>query len=1020
MPRSGLLLAEGGVSTADQDGAGETSLRFGNNIYDSVALTLRNTIKGDPDGSIRSLLAPDTLSPAQHKSLTSEWLGTERGPIATVLSTVTNPLVLIGAALSYKWPAMNLAEMGGVAKSLKRYERWIPAGLRSLLGVEEIFQGTPIPRLMSSVSRESVQFLDRHLPKLADALQEWRGVAGRTETTVDNIRWAFLLDDFPGSKKAFSVLNDRIKRVNQWRAESNLPALGRLSPEQFRVAPQAGDEIITNAMQDMTEGMWNDLVSTKGDMKGMTTWLSDRGVSAGNLASKIEGGYFPHVAKFGEDKVNRLKQAMVERVLSDPQFARMSPQQVWNRISEGAGRAGLMAKAVTKERTGVMPPSYRDLQMLGPAIDDGAIQSLKGLSEYNLALPEPKPAYYSMQLIPSVLHYGRSVARGYAWTLKGLGPALINEVNNLATAERLTGNMAKTELMKSLYLPIAMDIPTFQQGMKAMEWGGVRQWAWRMVDHPAVTKWLSSDMHDALRNFVASDSDVWSWKGAGQKLAGMFYLSTLGFNVSAATQNMLQPLITTAPVLGIVPTMRGFARVVEKMPQYASMRLSGTTEHEALSKLFPEFMSRNLDIRPLYEEVLGESSRMSRSGLFGRNSALKKPIELAKQSMMGLFGESERFVRLVAAESGLGAAREAGLTGPAVLDAMEEVVNTTQLWAGQALMPSGLANWSAPAKQLLTFPGKMAGMAFASAFDLGGAFTPGTLGRGMMYSAAAYEGVRGMTGADISSSLFFGALPGPEDRGPFAPIPFVPPTFSVLGGAALDFAKGDMEFAQTRKNIPLMIPGGLQLMRILQQTSPKLASAFGRTYSDFSRPGPDGSIPTFNAEGQLIGYERPFDLVMKTLGLPGKLLSQNSAVSEQEAFKYIMAQRDRMRAMKRDFLMNYAEGDTNAAMQINSEHTELYGYPVPVRPQDWQAVQTNLMLPRIERMVNTIPKPERSRMGLLVSAALAGNAERFLGFDPELLGVVSARERLRASSANPQYIPTGGPQDDYQEPLQPF
>lgn len=991
-----------------------SATRYANNIYESTGYALYHTLHGDPSRAGQALLMPGTLSPLERRRITDDFAPNE-GVLGGILRTVTNPLVLIGAALAFRYPIMDPKALSKAPDVLARYGRWIPGPLRGLLGMHEIFQGTPIPRIVGRITAESTGFLERHFVPMNEAIAAWRKTAGRTETPRDMVRWALGVDPWWRTEEGLARINKQIKSVNSKLQEAGRGAerLAPLRAGQIRPQFEAADDIIIGTHNKVMEGIRNELASDPKLLRRMTAFMSrGQGIatSENEVVRWIEEGFFPRVAVRDDRVVRGIQDSFIENLLGPE--GRLRRGRVEASAAQEFTRKG--RKVVSRRlenRTGVLPPDARDLELLGAdAVDSEALRSLRGIADSRAA--RGKVSSYSLRYSGAINHYAHSIARAFAWnkgvspeiaarvgvesnraTGKGLGDLFLDQIDDVAYAETeatagrlidrvtgkavLGGGMAKTELLRNFYLPAAMGFPNFQQTMKAMEWSGVRQAAWRLLDHPNVRAAVPETLRGSMRDYLASGGG-WSFRGVGGKIATYFNLTALGLNVGSAFQNLLEPLMATGPVLGTAATMRGIAAVTQKLPKFAELVSSGMPEHKAIAKLFPEFAERALDLAPVSEELLRESASIARGGITGLGG-LQRGVDRARDIMMSLFRGTEQFKRLSSFEAArLDGIGRYGMSAVEAGDFAQDMLEVTQMWANGVGIPSALRNWPAPLRQFLTYSSKLAGFMGASAFGLGGPFNRGTLGRALVGSAAAYEIVRSTTGADLSRGLLFGALPSPEESGPFAPVPIVPPVLGVAGAIGLDVARGE-GFQETRRVLPLLVPGGLQAARIAQAYYPEAARAVGRTYAEPGQRGPDGRVPVYSASGQLIGHKTDMELLAGTMGIPGALLDGGGSIDESQRFKYLIAQRDQIRNLRQKYIEATLDNDLPTAEATAREHLTRYGVPVQVRPQDWESAKRRRMVPRIQQALRTVPEDVRPLLQTIAGAGIAGDLEGFAG-----------------------------------------
>ena len=232
---------------------------------------------------------------------------------------------------------------------------------------------------------------------------------------------------------------------------------------------------------------------------------------------------------------------------------------------------------------------------------------------------------------------------------------------------------------------------------------------------------------------------------------------------------------------------------------------------------------------------------------------------------------------------------------------------TTQFTGGPLGIPRAIMNTFAPWRQFMHFPLRFASMlhgsvrmgADPSKMDLG------TIGRTLAGSTAAYVAARNLLGVDLSSGLMFGALPVPVYEGaPFYPLPLVPPALGVIGTAAKALHTG--EARDLGAAAALLIPGGIGARKAYRTLHPK--------YADYKNKTPDGRIPIYNNKHALIGAVTPLQLTLKALGL-----RSSGVAAEQGAAQWLLAQREKLRAYRRDYLQALMENDHRKAESVQRE-----------------------------------------------------------------------------------------------------
>lgn len=969
------------------------------NIFDRVSISLYNALRLDPEASVRALVAPDTLPPNERTTLAQSFTKGRKGLESFIISELTNPLVLVGAALSYRWPVLDPSKYRDAASTLKQYERYIPGPLRKLLGLNEQFVGTKIPALASRIPAESANFINKHFHPVGDSIMKWRAAMGRKETVADEIRWAIQSDN-TFSKRGLDRINQKIASLNKRRGPDQ--QLAKLTPKDFTLEKNDADKLVVGAWKKAAASVQRRLSKNPEALARMAK-MSSKTFDMHPNVRWIEGGYFPRIAVQNYKRTVDMREKMIQGLLHNVDELGTTALEDIKRYGKGMGSP--KTKRLL-ERKGVLVPDATDLSLLPKgSVSEKALHALSEIRQSNLL--SNRPPSYSLKFSPVIASYAHSMGRSYAWSYKGFGQKLIAEGMKVEKAElRLGKGLNKTELLRNLYIPQIMGVTNFDQAMKATEWAGVRQAVWAMSNDPKAMRGVPDFAVSGLRKMLEEDS-FWHPRSAGSKISNYFYASTLGLNIGSAAQNLMQPLLTTAPLIGISSTLKGIAQVTSKIPAYYRLRKSGMDEVSALKKLFPEFVKSGGELGALTTEIaLKESADIARGGLIG----LKSPAAKLRDVLMMPFRSTELFNRLSTFEGARDHARIVGLSKGQALQHATEVVNLTQLWAGGGSTPPFMANWWGPVRQFLTFPAKMAGYVAGSVtptmtsegwqLGIGGGFSPGVLGRALTSSTTAYLVAKEFADADISRSLLFGGLPLPEEQSVLSPLPVIPPLVGLVAGGLQDLVTGSSE--NLKRALPTLLPAGVQMAKLSQVYAPKVAKAMNRGYADTTQTTPEGMVPMFDSRGQLTGYKTATELLLSTIGIPGKLIGPNGDVQTQQLERYFIGQRDRMRELRKTYIDSYLDGDVVAAEKVRNRYMEDYGHGIEIRPQDWEAAEMTRYIPRLERIAKTLPADVRNRFLMVAHTALAGQGERFLGVDPIMFSRPRRELKQLLAPAQPQ------------------
>lgn len=982
------------------------------------ALALANLTRGDAAGVARSLFSPDRLTPEQHKDLVEQWFGPGESFPKSVARFLTNPMTLVALALARRWGPNSIEALRQTTKSLANYDRVFPGIMRKLSGLYELFHGTGIDDAFQVATRERAAVHNLiTAPGLGQGLDDLARATGGLPSLKRQLAMGFHADmrQPDATKQLVQLLNAEAKTYNlSFRAtEADVAPLRALAPaeERFLATVQEGTVkpaygLIEKAHKvGALEDMQRDLLYQSVAVAERSA--AKRGAIAGARARKMGlppqiENYYPRIVMRSPDDVKAGFSDAVREML---------PRQTQRAINEGAAARATASSLVA--RYGKTIPNARQLRVLAeageisPKLADmvDAIQIARGSATAGPLLS------HDLRIVQALSHYTDSLGRAYVMRAyrdphgvyrKGLGAYFKHQVGVLATSSNLS-NQRNAQLLMDTYLPALMGRSSVEQYSRGLEWGAMKNWTAKMLESPKVRSVVGPKVADRLTEMLHYGTGFATWHQAGGKIASWFYLTTLGFNPATAAQNLFQSILTTG---AIVPSKHVLGALDETWTGFVKMQKmmrAGATEHEALAKVFPAFAKEGLEVEPLFAEAI-HGAKEAMPGLLRAEQAagsLTRGGRSFAQKALGLFGMTERFNHLWAFNAAHRWAQSAAVPASEWGHVAAKVTRLGQLWAGPFSIPSGLVNVPAPLRQFTTFPAKMLNFLALSAaggvpnLGPGGLFNPGTLGRAMLGSMAAYEAGRGLLNTDLSSSLLFGAVPDPAARGPFAPLPVVPPTLAVGGAAALDFATG--EFNELKRAWPLLVPGGIAAARavpfvagaVSPETAEVASGVTGRPRADYENIGPDGRIAVYSSEGSLIGRFSQVEIIRRALGLGGEEAADEAALT-----KYLVRQRDMIRDYRRRYITATMEQDAEEAERIDLAYQREIGIgPIQVKKSDMRAYTMRKDIGRLERVMETLPPEARPLYANIIGTVMANAGPHMLGVDPQLLARGTARSR---------------------------
>jgi len=582
-------------------------------------------------------------------------------------------------------------------------------------------------------------------------------------------------------------------------------------------------------------------------------------------------------------------------------------------------------------------------------------------------------------------------------------------------------------MLRDTYIPALLGRMTYDQANRSQMWTArVKRW-YDWLDNPdTFSKHIPEGIRSTLKGMLLDDRGNPTRAPMNRTIAGYLYTSALGANPASAVRNLFQLTLTTGPVLGAKYTGIGIEKAMTKAGKYYNMRAQGLTHQEAFAKAFAEYQKAGISHSPVIDETVGRSlssvwdryaNPQEGFGLQDR-SELKKLVGKGQQALMALFSTSENAVRLVTFEGAMakglkdasemasmqGVRKSAAEIQAAAVNFARRAVEETQFVSGLSNTPYALIDKSPVWRQFMHFGARLTEFATDTSWKIG-AGMPGAQGVKVpglewLYSAAERKGLNPGTfarmvlwselagrlgyealGVDLSQSLITGALPTPKGMGAFAPWSLLPPAASLIGAPALDIARGRGDWEETKKALPLLLPGGIGGMRALGVIpgAASAAKAFGvRNYVDYKKPTPDGRYPVFTPEGNLVSY-----MTMGQIFLMGTGMAEGGSAfqTEQDLYRFLIANRDRIRETKRNYVQSVVQGDIAAADAIDQDFQQsLPGVGTMrdwVSENDFENEHTRRTVTRLEKILDTLPPQVRPMYAQALQSALmaSGNAE---------------------------------------------
>ncbi len=1009
-------------------------------FYDRPQLAFANLLKGDVDAMTRSIFAPQTLTPHEIQSFRNAlFKGKKPDPILkTITDIATNPLVIIGLAASLYWPIGGtkplMALAAGLipkAKAMGQAMSYVHPAIYNLRSVPGLYQA-----FADSVSAKT-KFITKHI----DGIDKAFGQAGRI-SKAEGYMVAARLDGLNTTKHSLVKMLGSEPEIVAVLGGKNLPIAPGL-----KVGMRKEVSTLTGNLRRWMSGVRDSIQATPGGEKRIQDALAKQGLTYGDdvkhyfprnaqfdkyhlgaIRGTTKSRYREFMRK--EAKIGPLPKHSIARTSGAmPSIEHLQLLESQGVIPQGYTNA---AKTVFKrwgdDAALEVQKTWRDVQGLGLSSGQADVafidrmenyftkgagkkldfagrfggkatarDTLKNMSEaltgarikgedfFQAELQKVgqvmgTPRQYTLDVWDASQRYVNTTGTVHAWH----GTKVGKRINDIAAEPGVWGDQPWLEsYVYDDLVPHVMGNKSWQELRRSIWFSQskakVHQW---VKTHPIVDQ-MGTKNKEWLMKVTGDTAGSWSGEGAGASISHWFHLSTLGGNISPASKNSLQTLITTLNVVGARGMYRGLKGVpgsegaLVKMGRYLKMiTVEGKTTKDAFRLAFPEYVKDMGDASQIVESLL--AGDIAKEGL-AKKILTKGTWEKVKTAMLMPFSTSESGNRLVSYYAGrnqhlyLNAHKLAVATSAGrdlILNEAGKVgqtlTMTTQFTGGPLGIPRAIMNTFAPWRQFMHFPMRFASMLHGSVrmgadpmkMDLG------TIGRTLAGSTAAYVAARNLLGVDLSSGLMFGALPVPVYEGaPFYPFPLVPPALGVIGTAAKALHTG--EARDLGAMAALLIPGGIGARKAYRALHPK--------YADYKNKTPDGRIPIYNNKHALIGAVTPLQLTLKALGL-----RPSGVAAEQGAAQWLLAQREKLRAYRRDYLQALMENDNRKAEAVQREFKKAYPElgPLQVKKSDIRALENRRQVSRLHRIEKGLPSAYRPLFSQILGEASLANITR--------------------------------------------
>ena len=649
-------------------------------------------------------MTPDELSPEEARTLAQQ-MGHGEGFFGHVLDGITNPIVIIGAMLSLRFPVPSAKNALRVRKEIEnaRLDSWFPMWMRQLahdpvsmfkhiVGKKgSRWEGeTLISEPLKQIGASRRQFQIAHVEdEMVVAYDRFQKTVGRRPNGLEK---GMVVAELDGQLKVGAPPSWRVKgekgapletpfdiaATKKWM-EAN-PATKRLAQDMRAMDDSIFDELLLSDPEmraSIQKAMWkqgtSEARSVARRLKKLRVEEAATGIRLPNdlRRSVVESAAFKSwhkkmVKRGMAEPGERIGDHWVHTMSDvDAQFAHDmdsllemagADAKIFGKMA--AGNAAAQASKNLRTRMNRMlpdPEGYKVFEGTG-LLDDAKMVKFQKRWEQaaldvrkdgrNMILP------YTMDLEKGTVSYINRMSNTFALNKGQTG-------QKLEEGRKILREVRDTELLgvlENTVLPLAMGKQDLLRASKSMYMAGLQRKVNTILDRPelknlAPIKWMKDRM---------AKNGSW-FAGVESEFTGFLYGTTLGLpNIASPALNALQTALTTAPLIGLGNTMKGLAVAIKKIPQYYKNRTVGKMSHiQAMEKTFPDFVS----------EGFGGTFRISDLGLdeaFRKVNSLRttrfgKKLNQWNEMVLSVFEKTETMNQLTAFYGGKAWARASGV-----------------------------------------------------------------------------------------------------------------------------------------------------------------------------------------------------------------------------------------------------------------------------------------------------------------------------------------------------------------------
>lgn len=675
-------------------------------------LALSNALAGNPQGAVRSLFSPDSLSPTERQTISERYFGnTDPGPVGEILKYTTNPTVIAAAIMTFRYPiATSLADIDPT----RRPDAYLRGQMRKLLPLydyiapfNELFAGTPLPDIVQELSTRKHEVNHEASQILANAYNKYFAASGESgiPTEVQHKVVAALGDYTNPTNEIWDTLREAYKD-----SPSELNKINRLINQMGNAAPRLtpAEAELANDVRRFYQYTW-DKAGT--DAPGVVDALKRKVASKGGpgVPGEFRENYWRHLAHKSPGEAEKQLKGMVDQILSGgkglerikilgndnvkmtpsdynemlnvlvqeypdkplAELEKLSVKYADNFLELKKAATSPTAKIASNNmlaRFGKMLPNSDFLRGLGGPFE--------GLAEYvdNAVLPDPingnelravRQFRTDFKVLDTTAH---ETARNYAFSVipEGAEESLGKRLSTVANAVG-KDDPVRMHMLKDTYIPGIYQDTTYEEMVRSQWLHNVRSKAADVMESAAAQKYLPSEFRERTLKALREAPPLGNSKVLSG-LTSLMYSSTLALpNIISPLKNLAQTVITTYPTIGLKHTMAGVQETVSRYNKFFDLKLNqGLSYEEAAAKSFGSFHATPFDYDEGMRSLLSTVEDPLRKAKRG-TTAYAKLVAKAKPMMMSAFLATERFNRMVAFYGGRNHAVEM-LKGQEVLD----------------------------------------------------------------------------------------------------------------------------------------------------------------------------------------------------------------------------------------------------------------------------------------------------------------------------------------------------------------